>query len=172
MSERKRYYLIHAFCDQRLTAASRGIPFLLTFEQWLDIWQESGHLGQRGRGPGRYCMARFGDRGAYEIGNVRIATNRENREEQALNISDETREKMRAAKLGTTQSAETRAKRAASKTGQKDSEDTKKRKSLAKIGNKHAIGFIVTPEIVAKRNASRAANKRAKALFMEALLSA
>jgi hypothetical protein len=60
-------------------AAGRNIPFLLTFEQWWDIWQQSGHWHERGNLDGdKYCMARHGDVGPYAVGNVKIITNREN----------------------------------------------------------------------------------------------
>lgn len=69
---------IGAYARQKNSAAQRGIPFTLTLWQWWTIWQESGHWEQRGRGRGMYCMARIGDSGAYEVGNVRIVTNEEN----------------------------------------------------------------------------------------------
>ena len=50
----------------------RGIPFELTFKQWLKVWQDSGHLHKRGSGQGQYVMARLFGRGSFEIGNVRI----------------------------------------------------------------------------------------------------
>jgi hypothetical protein len=70
--------LLEAFRVQRENARRRGIPFKLTFEQWLAIWLDSNYLDERGRGMDRYCMARFGDQGAYETGNVHVITNQEN----------------------------------------------------------------------------------------------
>jgi len=84
MSKDHPYY--RAYCDHRDNArwrGSGGVPFNLTFEQWLTIWQDSGHLPNRGHGGDKYCMARNGDRGAYEVGNVKIITNRENAREGA-----------------------------------------------------------------------------------------
>jgi hypothetical protein len=69
---------LKVYRQQRKNAHQRGIPFKLTFEQWLTIWKESGKLQNRGRGMGHYCMARFGDRGAYEVGNVHIITHQQN----------------------------------------------------------------------------------------------
>ena len=63
---------------QEQNALARGIQFLLSFEQWLAIWTESGKLDQRGRGADRFCMCRNGDVGPYEVGNVFIGTGREN----------------------------------------------------------------------------------------------
>jgi hypothetical protein len=65
---------ISRYRNQKAAAKKRGIPFLLTFEEWRDIWDTSGKLEQRGRRRGQYVMARFNDQGAYEVGNVRICT--------------------------------------------------------------------------------------------------
>jgi hypothetical protein len=59
-------------------AGRRGIPFELTFKQWLKIWQDSGHLHERGHRQGQYVMARFFGRGSYKIGNVRIIPTEDN----------------------------------------------------------------------------------------------
>lgn len=72
-----------AYTGQKHHAARRGIPFNLTFEQWLNVWEASGKLPRRGKGRGRYCMARFGDKGAYEVGNVHIITHEQNSTEYA-----------------------------------------------------------------------------------------
>lgn len=66
----------------RWNATQRGIPFLLSFEEWREIWLASGKWLERGTRKGRYCMARYGDQGAYEIGNVRICLAEENRAER------------------------------------------------------------------------------------------
>jgi hypothetical protein len=84
---------------QKSNAKRRGIPFLLTYEQWYGIWKRSGHLSDRGKGTDRYCMARFHDRGAYEIGNVHIITHQQNARDKAP-FSETTKQKMSvAAKL-------------------------------------------------------------------------
>lgn len=67
------------------TAKHRGIPFLLTYEQWLEIWLESGKWHQRGWRRGQYVMARPGDKGAYEVGNVVIRLAEDNRAERNQN---------------------------------------------------------------------------------------
>lgn len=77
-------------------AAYRGIAFLLTYEEWFQIWQDSGHWFERGRGANKYVMARFGDIGPYAIGNVKIITGAENVSEGNLGkiLSDETKRLM------------------------------------------------------------------------------
>lgn len=69
---------IGAFSRQRCNAKKRGIAWTLTLWDWWTIWQESGHWDERGRTGGSYVMCRFADNGAYEIGNVYVATQRHN----------------------------------------------------------------------------------------------
>ena len=64
-----------AFATQKCHATKvRGIPFLLTIEQWWDIWQQSGQWENRGPHTGQYVMSRYKDQGPYEVGNVFIQT--------------------------------------------------------------------------------------------------
>ena len=72
MLAKKRY------SEQKRRAKVRGIDFLLTFEEWANIWQQSGKWDQRGRGNGKYVMSRNGDIGPYAVGNVRIVIHRDN----------------------------------------------------------------------------------------------
>jgi hypothetical protein len=58
--------------EQKYRAKSRGIEFILTFEEWWDIWQQSGKWEQRGCKKGCYVMSRIGDTGSYSINNVFI----------------------------------------------------------------------------------------------------
>jgi len=76
--DRMKNKLKTAYSDQKSNARMRGIGFNISFEEWLDIWVSSGHLQDRGRGSKKYCMARIGDLGNYEIGNVYISTGRDN----------------------------------------------------------------------------------------------
>jgi hypothetical protein len=66
---------------QKSNAKSRGIPFLLSFEEWIDIWKESGHWSERGPRKGQFVMGRLLDKGGYEKGNVVIITNHHNARE-------------------------------------------------------------------------------------------
>ena len=63
----KRKYHAH-----KGVAKQRGIPFKLTYEEWITLWINSGHWEDRGAGKGKYCMSRVNDIGPYEIGNVFI----------------------------------------------------------------------------------------------------
>lgn len=109
------------FSTQRANADIRCIPFLLTFSQWLKIWKDSGHLYERGRGKGKYCMARFGDIGPYAVSNVKIILFSENASEKIL--SNAAKEKIRQANLG-----------------KKYSDETRRKQSIAGMGNKRALG--------------------------------
>lgn len=75
---KKRRSLLRLFNTQKSHAKQRKIEFLLTFSQWLNIWENSGKLEQRGRRSYEYCMARHGDLGPYKIGNVKIITTTQN----------------------------------------------------------------------------------------------
>lgn len=67
-----------AFYWQKTNAGRRGIEWKLSLPEWWKIWKESGHWEQRGRGIGRYVMARIADVGPYESGNVHIRSFVEN----------------------------------------------------------------------------------------------
>lgn len=86
------------FQFQKDRAKARGIKWDMTFDQWFKIWTESGHLHERGCRKGQYVMARFGDKGPYAIGNVKICTVEENRKE--VKMSDEGRAKISKIKKG------------------------------------------------------------------------
>ena len=62
----------------RRRAGYRGVEFKLTFEEWLKIWEDSGHLYERGKGTGSYVMGRHGDKGPYAVGNVTIIRMKDN----------------------------------------------------------------------------------------------
>jgi len=76
-----------AYRDHKSNSKRRGIPFRLTYEQWLGIWKASGKLHLRGRKRGQYCMARINDKGAYEVGNVEIILVQHNHSEAYSNMT-------------------------------------------------------------------------------------
>lgn len=79
-------------------SAARNAQFLLSFDEWFKIWLDSGHINERGKGRGKYCMSRFGDKGDYEIGNIKIVTYEEN--EAELWSRPETLQKIQKALIG------------------------------------------------------------------------
>src|SRR5262249_58051590 len=60
------------FFQQRQTAKQRGVVWQLDFWTWLRIWEDSGHLDERGRRKGEFQMCRPRDIGPYCSTNVRI----------------------------------------------------------------------------------------------------
>jgi len=62
-----------AYSQHKYYSKTRGIRFNLTLDEWKAVWVESGHFNDRGKGKGKYVMARKGpDIGPYEVGNVII----------------------------------------------------------------------------------------------------
>lgn len=68
------------YAAHKAQAASRGIEFTLSFEQWWALWQP--HWSLRGKAPGCYCMKRKGDKGGYTPGNVIVGPVSSNLKEQ------------------------------------------------------------------------------------------
>lgn len=71
-----------AYSTQRTSALERGVWWEFDLESWWAIWSASGKWEQRGRGRGKYVMARAGDVGPYSPSNVRICTVQENARER------------------------------------------------------------------------------------------
>lgn len=71
---KSRYYI------QKGGAKARGIPFLLTFEEWYQWFLDHGvdrNVPQPNSG-NSWAMCRFGDQGAYELGNIYLSTQSQN----------------------------------------------------------------------------------------------
>lgn len=71
----------YVYKSHKTSAKQRGVEFLLTFEEWWEIWDASGKWYERGKQTNHYVMARFGDTGPYAVGNVRVCTSQENNSE-------------------------------------------------------------------------------------------
>ena len=70
---------------QRKNAQKRGIHWDFDLWTWWTVWADSGKWESRGRGQGKYCMARKGDAGPYSKDNVFICLcveNNSNRKEK------------------------------------------------------------------------------------------
>lgn len=72
MDTKLKYKAHRQRCKYRKDKLGNQIEMRLTYEQWLNVWLESGHLLEMGSGAGKYCMSRHNDTGHYEIGNVSI----------------------------------------------------------------------------------------------------
>jgi hypothetical protein len=64
--------LKNKYWTQKACAKRRGISFLLSYNDWWDIWQQSGKWNERGCKKGQYVMSRHNDMGSYEVGNIFI----------------------------------------------------------------------------------------------------
>jgi len=95
------------------------IQWNLTFEQWMEVWQQSGHWEERGCKKGQYCMSRYNDIGPYEIDNVFIQLHSDN---------------IRQARLSKPLSSEVYAQIAEKNKGKKRSEDFRDRLSITRQG--------------------------------------
>lgn len=58
--------------SKRVAPDGTVINFNLSYEEYLKIWIDSGHMDKCGRGSGKYCMSRYNDEGDYQVGNVFI----------------------------------------------------------------------------------------------------
>jgi len=62
--------------SQKTTAKCRGIDWQFTYDTWIEWW--GNDIINRGKGPGKLCMARKGDTGPYHPDNVYKITHSEN----------------------------------------------------------------------------------------------
>ena len=77
MIDDKKMY--RQFYAQRWNAENkRNIEWKLSFDEWKQLWLESGRYDQRGIYQGQYQMCRYNDKGPYSIDNVRIDTTESN----------------------------------------------------------------------------------------------
>ena len=106
------------YARQKAMAKIRNIDWDISFDDWYNIWIQSGKYEQRGRGVGKYCMSRKGDTGPYSKDNVYI-------NECVKNSGDKFR--------GTKQSLETIAKRVKALTGVKHSPERRLANSLGQL---------------------------------------
>ena len=58
--------------QQARQAKQRGLGWEFTFETWHQMWLDSGKLHLRGKGSGKFVMARRGDIGPYSPSNCFI----------------------------------------------------------------------------------------------------
>lgn len=77
-----------SFDEQSRNAGRRGIPFLFTYEEWIEWWEAA--LGvdwptKRGCTKGKYCMARIRDIGPYSPANVMCILHGQNVTDAAAN---------------------------------------------------------------------------------------
>jgi hypothetical protein len=101
----------------------------MSYEEWKNIWIQSGKWHERGKKAGQYVMTRIDDVGHYEVNNVRITT-----------IGDNVRE----AHIGTKRSENTKKLMSQKRSGENHplfgkhhKEESKILMSLARKGKKY-----------------------------------
>jgi len=108
-------------CKHRLDRNQNPIEFQFTFEEWLDVWQESGKWNERGRGKGAYVMSRKNDIGPYSKENIDIVLSTENNSEGGKHVhhvmSDANKLALRKVHLGAKRSEETKRKMSEARKG-------------------------------------------------------
>lgn len=67
-----------AFNSARSGAAQRGIPWLLSYDEWWQLWRD--HWSRKASQ--RLALARYADWGPYERDNCRVTTDAENTREK------------------------------------------------------------------------------------------
>ena len=87
----------HKYNQQKANAKARGVEFKLTFQEWWGWWQATGHYHERGKGAGKYVMARHNDAGPYELGNIYACTQEVNavHAHKGKKLPEAVKEKMR-----------------------------------------------------------------------------
>ena len=83
LSAYKRFY------NQKYRAQQRGIPFILSFQEWDSWWLSNGvdkNIKQSPISKNTLCMCRNGDTGAYELSNIYCATVSTNVKHQYQNL--------------------------------------------------------------------------------------
>ena len=63
----------NSFINQKYRAKQRGIPFLISFEEWYDWWLQQGidkNLTPPKKTKDTLCMCRFNDSGPYALNNI------------------------------------------------------------------------------------------------------
>jgi len=77
---KQQYSVQKSHCKPHDKRDVAGLPveMKMSFEQWLQVWVESGKYHLRGNRKGCYVMARKDDLGHYAVGNVEIIPHAEN----------------------------------------------------------------------------------------------
>lgn len=133
-----------AFGLQKRNAASRGIAWELTLWQWWQIWQQSGHWPDRGRGSGGYQMCRKGDQGPYAVDNVYIAPGITNIQDYWHDVKSGARTRRKSPRQATTTPEHTKAVLKAAADRYRQTPKFKLRLKLRRLGlSKEARDAIV-----------------------------
>jgi len=79
LAKAKRQYSFQKYgCKNKRDAAGNPVEVRMSFDDWLQIWIESGKYHLRGCRKGCYVMGRKNDLGHYAVGNVEIIPHADN----------------------------------------------------------------------------------------------
>lgn len=79
-----------AYLDNKSHAQARAIDFLLSYEDFLELWLVSGKWEQRGRRRGQFQLCRYGDSGPYSSRNCYIGEVGQNQQDRWNTSGEET----------------------------------------------------------------------------------
>jgi len=74
------------YCQKRCNAGKEKIPFLLSFEEYCQLLDETG-ITADDIGIAKYHLARYNDEGSYEYGNCRFIHYLENVKEKKISFA-------------------------------------------------------------------------------------
>ena len=129
----------------KIDAAGNPVEFRLSFDEWLNIWEASGKLSQRGHKKGCYVMSRYNDLGHYEVGNVFIQEHSDNVRQAQIGRKGYYRGGEKNPFYGKTHNEITIQRLREHNLGRKDTPETAMKKTA------HFKGRKQTPEQIAKR---------------------
>ena len=152
-----------AYREHAYNAKQAGIPFKLTFYDWLSIWLNSGKFYLRGNRGGRYCMCRFGDKGAYEVGNVRIDTINNNTKEKMNDPKFNKQQAKRLKNLWQTRDYQARRAKEIKEYWADSKRNTQHRKLRRVVGRRVMTNLWADPKFRAKVAAAVAASNKRRA---------
>jgi hypothetical protein len=115
---RRKFFSHKSHTKSRIDKLGKPIEFKFTFDEWVAVWTDSGHLDEALAGSYVWVMGRNNDIGHYEPGNVSIISRSQNSSDGGSGrvVDDTTKLKMSLAKkgsqpmLGKKHSAATRVK--------------------------------------------------------------
>jgi len=70
------------YTGMRFHSEERGIDFNLSYEEFLEMWLESGKWELRGKHKEAYQLCRYHDEGAYSVNNCYIGTVQQNQHDK------------------------------------------------------------------------------------------
>lgn len=77
IQELRRQGFTRAYLQKQKHAAAIAVPFELTLEEFVDLWERSGRWSERGRGASRYGLVMFDPKRGITPENVFVGLNKD-----------------------------------------------------------------------------------------------